>query len=268
MRKRRAYVWLAILLLLACVLLAAYSDTAYVVYGWCRGESFYGGMPTSYWSTSLKEEYQRLSGRRRQPSDFERIRSWVFAKLGIRQTPDNPYAKISWQIDGAVPVLVELLREPDWEVRLVAAELLSRQQQKDLGALAALAVVLQDANPEVRQTAVVTIGSYRSQAITVVPQVRELLADDDPMVRVFAAQALWRINSDEAAIDTVTTVLKSPSAKARRHALGVLSEIGPAAGKKVVEISPLLEDADVSVRTVAKETIRAIASSSEGMPKQ
>jgi len=47
--RRRWHLWLFLALLLALVGVAFHPNVYWLVYGWWRGEQFYGGLPTSGW---------------------------------------------------------------------------------------------------------------------------------------------------------------------------------------------------------------------------
>src|SRR2546427_10287317 len=51
-RKKRT--WLIIALIAVILPAAVFLDPTFVILGWLRGESFYQGKPTSYWSREMR----------------------------------------------------------------------------------------------------------------------------------------------------------------------------------------------------------------------
>jgi hypothetical protein len=98
------------------------------VIGWWRGEAFYQGMPTSYWSREC-QRWQELKITGSWPGAD---RYWIREPNWFEQHVDPILnrAPIIWSMDPlpllrsdplAVPVLVELLQDADINVRRIAA---------------------------------------------------------------------------------------------------------------------------------------------------
>jgi len=120
--KRRLFWAMTVVLILAAIL---FEPTA-VVRGWLRGESFYQGRPTTYWSNEFRQWQCQWCGMdhegpltvpsthhfvsTRQPSFFQKI-------LNLNQ-PDWP-SLLDGDAEG-LPVLQELLQDSSLHVRKLA----------------------------------------------------------------------------------------------------------------------------------------------------
>jgi HEAT repeat protein len=108
----------------------------------------------------------------------------------------------------AVPVLVELLTDPDARVRAHAARGLRASHADSAGArdraLDALLLAARDTHPHVRINALRLLPGYR-EPVRTTPALMALLADADANVAVAAAQALGEAR-DQAAATTLRAV--------------------------------------------------------------
>jgi hypothetical protein len=100
-RVKRCRLFLVLVLLLMVSGLLLLPQVRWPLYGWLRGEAFYQGMPTSYWSL----ECERAGSEDQQsPIWFDRWFGW----LGISRA-SNPRA-LSAGDPRAIPVCIELLQ--------------------------------------------------------------------------------------------------------------------------------------------------------------
>jgi hypothetical protein len=131
MTKRRLRRWSLLLVILAAF--AVWLEPTRVVWGWLRGEAFYQGKPTSWWSREIQQwtSYLWVEGfppekttrkvrvSAREPTSFEELLG-RFVKL--------PEATWPTLLDGdpnGRPILQELLHDPSRFVRELAEEALS-----------------------------------------------------------------------------------------------------------------------------------------------
>jgi HEAT repeat protein len=119
----------------------------------------------------------------------------VYARAPRRLAPFRwAAAYLLWDCsDRAVPVLVRLLRDPDAEVRVMAARALSGRT--DPRALGPLLRSLGDDSPGVRWWAAKGLGRIGSPRA--VAALEAALADGDERVRAAAAEALKKIRGEE-----------------------------------------------------------------------
>lgn len=85
------------------------------------------------------------------------------------------------------------------------------------------------------------------------------LDEDDPWLRIYAAEALWRITGKPTrAIPALIEELESPQRQVRMHAYRLFKELGPKAKTARVPLEKLLEDKRGYVRAAASKALRAI----------
>jgi len=140
MTKRRLIRWSLLVFTLAAF--AVWLEPTRVVWGWLRGEAFYQGRPTSFWSREIKQwrpgpgtiavskEGSFVSNSQsygRKPTSFEQFLS-RFMTLPAGSWPTlldgDPDAEL---------VLRELLNDRDEDARNWADEGLKRRKSKDRG---------------------------------------------------------------------------------------------------------------------------------------
>jgi hypothetical protein len=157
------------------------------LYGWCRGEPFYRGRPSSYWRSAIAACEIRwsffslaTSGGDRgllppvqdmilipRLDPVERFRQWLAENLNQPNLAAKPVAPFVECDASAVPVLIALLGDRDPQVRCFAAQ---------------------------------TLGSLNGDAREAVPALRDLASDrthvfDDATVGHAAAEAVKSITA-------------------------------------------------------------------------
>ncbi len=145
--------------------------------------------------------------------------------------------------DEIAPVLAELLRDPDPEVRAAASMGLAGVGPLAEIALADLIAALDHPSPEVKVYAAIALGNVGPAAAEAVPKLMELLesAEDEWLVpHVFTA--LGRIGAEEC-FRAVVARLDDPDPWVRVSAVASLAVFGPAA---IPHISRALEDERVA----------------------
>ncbi len=121
--KRRWTVWLGLSFPVIVGIAFIHPGVRWPAIGWVRGEAFYKSRPTSYWHAELSHyEETCLFGwgqvyvLRREPTKFE---TWVQRIIRIKGD-QNGYLLLE-RDPQAVPVLLELLKYPDFKSRRAAA---------------------------------------------------------------------------------------------------------------------------------------------------
>jgi hypothetical protein len=125
--KRRRRVWLAWAVLLVVAAAFVHPAVRWGVIGWARGEAFYQGRPTSYWV----REVRRLDMLDMWtsgilyffPPERTKTEQWLERHTGI-QLSGGRSASLPLDDPAAVPVLLELLKSEDFQVRLFAIQAL------------------------------------------------------------------------------------------------------------------------------------------------
>lgn len=99
----------------------------YRMSGFIRGESFYQGLPVSYWTQEVEkwEHTWKFDDRtlqsvwHRRPANWEAW--WVARFIGSDPAAQDTLPLLQGDSQ-AVAVLIELLGDPDWKIRWIAAE--------------------------------------------------------------------------------------------------------------------------------------------------
>lgn len=170
--KRKCLVWSAVVLACAiALLLAARYDPTHIVPGLLCNEAFFRGYPTGYWREVLRAE-----GRAGE------------LEINTVLTLEDPRA---------VPVLLELLADPDPDVRWPSVLLLQRAGSAgDVEPV--LRETLDDPDVGVRLQAIDALARMRVAAMPAVPRLVELSQDDDVDISTHARFALWEIDRETA----------------------------------------------------------------------
>jgi len=223
--------------------------------GLLRHEAFFDGKPTNYWVRALKQE--RFLGHAPPGGD-------------IGKTLREGGA-------AAVPVLREIVTDPDENARAEALRALSflgpeareatpelaatMKQENNSGRFMLASEALAKADPTAAaetHSAILrdkTNNSRRSWALTellkIAPQGQEALAPlqdivndpkEDVLLRVQAIRMLWRLKQpSEPLVVDLSAVVTSDRSPAGNQALEVLGEMGPAAKPAVPTLLKLLE---------------------------
>jgi hypothetical protein len=167
--KRRWQLWLGLTILLLAGGFFLLPAVRWSVIGWASGEAFYQGRPTSYWS----QEAQNLNSlvvtvggsveRHWVHNIWMRRLSWeeeVLEKLKLRtmNLESNDFPLLNPD-PTALPVLIELLDDPDSQVRQIAAQGLERLGPEAAPAITALRLACEEEDAKVRQQARLALWS-------------------------------------------------------------------------------------------------------------
>ncbi len=107
--------------------------------------------------------------------------------------------------------------------------------------------------------AVATLGAMREAARDALPLLRTYLQDDNVLMRIHAAEALWRISGDEkAALAVLRRGLESGDKSLRLKSAEALGAFGAAARPARAALKELLEDAERDVRETAMAALKKI----------
>ncbi len=135
---------------LVLLLLVNYSfrEPRYQIVGWLRGETFFAGKPVSLWSVEL-HEYEALanSPARRSPSVLNTYLPFLFPNR--LDTPN-----VLTATNGSLPMLIELLNDPDPRVRNAVCRRLIEFGPAARSAIPTLVEMLNHEDPSARRLAV------------------------------------------------------------------------------------------------------------------
>src|SRR5262245_16011279 len=111
-RRWRLLLGLALLILVGGALLLP--AVHWRVIGWVRGEAFYHGRPSSYWSGEILAWWKDQAPATAQFS-WSSLRD---ALTPARQWEYAPFQESERTDPAALPILVDLVKDPDYRVRL------------------------------------------------------------------------------------------------------------------------------------------------------
>jgi HEAT repeat protein len=152
----------------------------------------------------------------------------------------------------AIPLLVELLRYEQLDIRRLAADALIDLAPETVSIQPALQRALRDEDSMVAADAARALGALRSRASPSVPALVKALSHEEPHVRIYAAEALASIGPKAAAATKdLATALDDPIPGVRWSAGEALGSIGPAAQSAVPRLIEALNDKFLYVRICA-----------------
>jgi hypothetical protein len=224
-----------------------------------RGESFYEGLPTSYWRESLKAwihnggRSQRLRG---IGETIYKLDVSILRPAGLQigydgllnlHLPENG-AVTTTLLSDLQPDLLQLLRDEDGEVRWTTVDFLGEiwtkiDPEKTKELVHALVACTEDANVGTRQAAVRVLGELRLEAPASVAALIRCLNDME--LRGHAVIALGEFGPEaRSAVPALVEVLRDTrnNVVLRRFAASALGEIGPDAKAAVPELLEALKD--------------------------
>jgi HEAT repeat protein len=233
--KRRWRLWLGLVLLLFVAASFLLPAVRWRVIGWVKGEAFYEGRPTSYWSKEIERSAEEIAPNQtttiaKSPGMIDQLKDFV----GIPR--DN----------SDIPAVL----------------------QGDSAAMAVLSELLKDKNPLVRRQVVWAacgwVMSHRHQpdVLAVLPLLSEGLKDSEEQTRWWAVGGLVKIPPEhaEAAIPVLVEMLRQ-----KEHYPGqalavveLLGHIGPPAKEAIPALCELLKDEDEEFRRFAYQALTNI----------
>jgi len=159
----------------------------------------------------------------------------------------------------AIPLLVELLRHPQVEIRRLAADALIDLAPDTQSIQPALRRALRDDDSMVVADAARALGALRSRASPSVRALVKALSHDEPHVRIYAAEALASIGPlASAATNDLARALRDSIPGVRWAAGEALGSIGPAAQSAVPQLIEALKDEFLYVRICAAGALGSI----------
>lgn len=159
----------------------------------------------------------------------------------------------------AIPLLVEMLRHRQVEIRRLAADALIDLAPDTVWIQPALRRSLRDEDSMVVADSARALGALRSRASPSVNALVRALSHDEPHVRIYAAEALASIGpSASAATKDLARALRDPIPGVRWSAGEALGSIGPAAQSAVPQLIEALKDKFLYVRICAAGALGSI----------
>jgi HEAT repeat protein len=182
------------------------------------GEHVYAGLPTSHWRNRLM---QPTLSHYWPPRDFPLV--------------DHPDP-------AAIPVLEDLLADPDPRVRQAAACCLGHMPSPERTIVSLLIGAAKDPEPRVRLAVVQALAQLRPAADDATPVLRAALSDDNAAVRFQAAQAFYDLTGQaDVVLPTLVRALQTNDG-GQMEAAYQLGKIGPRAAGAVDALVQRLQD--------------------------
>lgn len=164
----------------------------------------------------------------------------------------------------AIPLLVELLRHQQVEIRRLAADALIDLAPDTVWIQPALRRSLRDEDSMVVADSARALGALRSRASPSVNALVNALSHEEPHVRIYAAEALASIGPKaSAATKDLARALRDPIPGVRWSAGEALGSIGPAAQSAVPQLIEALKDKFLYVRICAAGALGSIGPKSQ-----
>jgi HEAT repeat protein len=158
----------------------------------------------------------------------------------------------------AVPVLIDLLHDPDEKLRVMAATALGQFGPAARSAAPALAEALAD-RADVRAAAAEALSHIEVNDADFAGRLARGLEDRSAQVRVASAKALWNATQDVGRVLPVLLAgLTDADAEVRHKAASDLGELGAAAADVIPALIAALQDPDEQVRFHALDALRKI----------
>jgi outer membrane protein assembly factor BamB/HEAT repeat protein len=159
----------------------------------------------------------------------------------------------------AIPLLVELLRDPRLSLRRAAADALIDLAPDTEAVQAALRRALRDEDVMVAGDAARALGALGKRAAPSVLALTKTLAHEDDYVRVYAAEALAAIGpAASVAVGDLGKALRDPAPGVRWAAAEALAAIGPSAQAAVPRLIEALQDDFLYVRLCAARALGSL----------
>jgi len=136
----------------------------------------------------------------------------------------DPFAKTTIA-DQAIPALMELLNDPDPEVRTRAACTLGKIHRHPDQVVPALIPVLNDETPNVRWHAANALSAFGANAKSAIPALQKQMNDTGSPVAAFCADILHQIEPTMDVEPSLIRMLRNDFHHNRRHAVQTLGRL-------------------------------------------
>lgn len=136
----------------------------------------------------------------------------------------GPFAKTS-AADEAIPLLLELLNDPDLMIRVRALATLGKIHRHPDTIVPALVRFLNDENPGIRWHAACALGQFRGDAAAAVPALLAQMNDDQSPIAAFSAEMLREIDRSISVEDRLIELLSQQEGPNRNRAIDTLADL-------------------------------------------
>lgn len=190
------------------------------------------------------------------------IRATAAHDVLLRRAAANTLGMIGPAADLAIPALADLvLFDDELEIRDLAARALGR-----IGPAAepVLIQLLEDPDPDVRMRAASACRELRTGASrTAVAALTTARADSDPLVRIAALESLWAVSGDVAAVaPPAIAELANPDRDIRMRAVRLLESLGPKLDGWLPDLRTLADSNGTPAAQAASRVLKTLESES------
>jgi hypothetical protein len=244
--KRRRLFWLSLLLLLLVLAVVVFPASRWRIIGWVKGEAFYDGRPTSYWSERIKARHVRHDERSKLIlAKANNTYSWtrLWSDLTGRDTEDlsdplcTQESAYPFADTAAVPVMIELLGDPESQVRIYTCHALVTVEGSNKAAIPALVLMLGSADVYDRRNAASVLAIIGPEGPNVVRALTLALRDADAYVVYQSVRALGAMGPEaREAIPALEKLLDSEMAEFNQYAERAAPTIREAAEETLEKI--------------------------------
>ncbi len=194
-----------------------------------------------------------------QDSDNKRQLAILMARLKSQNWRDRAEAASRLGRGGAiakpaVPDLLQLVKDPVSEVRIIAIDTLIR-----LGEERQLLPFLDDADPMIRLVVAFGLSMMEKNLDAIVPKMVPFLQDPDPMIRMRATDILGHTGTlAKVAVPHLRPLLQDTNPRVRARAIYALGRVG-----ELSSLVSLIRDPDADVQSVLRDALGAKGSLSQ-----
>ena len=162
--------------------------------------------------------------------------------------------------DRVIPALIEALKDPDADIRILALRVLGELGNKAEPALLAMIKALKDPHRIVRICALEPVASFGAKAMNAVPILLKWIGIDDKFSHVSAVGHILMIDSSKAdeLLPILIKSLESNDFMIQCQSAWLLGQLGELARDAVPALKRMLADKDSFVRRVASEALQEI----------
>jgi HEAT repeat protein len=231
-------------ILLVSGLFLWFSPLPYLIRGYLNHESFYRGMPASFWGMRLSEDIPPL------PPVAEK----VLPPTLLTRTATGTLAEGG---RSAVPVLAELLKHENENTRCNAVYSLWLMGPEAEEAIPQIIELLDhETFWPAQESAVKFLGDRGRKARTAIPTLCRLRSDPCSYVRWEVAQTLGKVDPESrAAVPALIDLLNDEDSVVRGSAAESLGGMGSAAKESIPSLTRHLEDGDSEVQVYVVEAL-------------